>query len=278
LPASVVMAGAMLELSSTSEAIAALGRAKEIAVEAYTLPRPVADALEDAARRGAHVAVELEGRPYDDPLGHLGKENAKLAAELCRAGVEAELKHPLHTKKIDADGALYLDEKNWRTDDVVLRDDDTAHATGIPMCKHEALACEAQLLDRARSCDGVIVESESFGAGNAVYDALKALGIAGAEPRLLVSNRVLSGNRREHRILEDLVRDGVHVRVCKDSSKLAVAGDRAWLGSANATVTFGEADMPDWGCRTGNAAIVSAVRDRLEAQWKAAKEFKCQRA
>ncbi len=276
MPASVVMAGAMLELSSTSEVIATLGRAKEIAVEAYTLPRPVADALEDAARCGAHVAVELESRPYDDPHGSLGKENAKLVAELRGAGAKAALDHPLHAKEIEVDGALYLDEKNWRADDIVVREDHPNPGI-IPMRKHQALEQEAQLLALARLCDGVIVESESFGSGNATYSALKALGRAGAAPRLLVSERDLRGNDRERRALESLVRGGVRVRVCRDSAKLAVASDRAWLGSANATVTFGDADMPDWGCCTGNAAIVSAVRERLEAQWKAAKEFKCQR-
>ena len=266
----------MLELSSTSEVIARLGRAKEIAVEAYTLPSLVVNALECAARRGAHVAVELESTPYNDSGGRLAKENAKLTSELRAAGAGATLEHPVHAKEIKLDGTLYLDEKNWRSGDIVVRDD-APHPGTIPMTKHQALEREAQLLAHARRCDGAVVESESFGPGNATYSALKALGGAGAAPRLLVSERVLSGNGRERRILENLVRDGVRVRVCRDSAKLAVAGDRAWLGSANATVTFGDADMPDWGCCTGNAAIVGAVRERLEAEWKTSREFKSQR-
>ena len=263
----------MLELSSTSEVIARLGRAKEIAVEAYTLPALVVNALECAARRGARVAVKLECKPYDDLKGRLAKENAKLASELRGAGAEATLEHPLHAKEIKVDGTLYLDEKNWRSDDIVVRDD-APHPGTIPMKKHQALEQEAQLLAHARRRDGAVVESESFGPGNATYSALKALARAGAGPRLLVSERVLSGNERERRILENLMRDGVRVRVCHDSAKLAVAGDWAWLGSANATVTFGEADMPDWGLRTGNSEIVNAVRTRLEAEWKTSKELR----
>jgi phosphatidylserine/phosphatidylglycerophosphate/cardiolipin synthase-like enzyme len=266
----------MVELSSIREVLAALANAKEIAVEAYTLHGAVLNALEAAARRGAHVAVALEGMPFDDPRGHLRTENAKLVAELRGAGVDATLGHPLHAKEISADGMLYLDEKNWRTDDIVLRDADAADS--IPMTKHEALAQEAELLRGSRSSDGVVVESESFGSGNAAYSALRALGQAGVAPRLLVSERELRGNDRERRVLDDLIRDGVRVRVCKDSEKLAAAGNRVWLGSANATVTYGDADMTDWGLCTGNAAIVTAVRNRLESEWKTAKEFKFQRA
>jgi hypothetical protein len=268
------MAAAMLQLSSTGAMLAAMGRAKEITLEAYTLPRPVLDALEAAARRGARVAVELEGKPHDDRADRLRNENARLVTELRASGVEAELAAGIHAKECRVDGSLYLDEKNWRGGDIVLRDDDAADAASIPMNKRDALAQEAQLLDRARSSGAVIVESENFGAANSVYDALKALGLAGAAPRLLVNERVLSGNHRERSILEHLVRDGIRIRVCKDSSKLAVAGDRAWLGSANATITFGKDDMSDWGLCTGSEAIVGAVRSRLESQWAAARDFR----
>lgn len=268
----------MVALSSTSEVLERLASAREISAEAYTLHGPVLRALEAAARRGAHVAVRLEGAPFDDPKGSLAKENAKRAAELRSAGALATLGHPLHAKEIAIDGILYLDEKNWGSNDMVLRSDDPAEAASIPATKAEALAQEAQLIERARRLDEVVVESESFGSNNAPYAALKELGIAGAAPRLLVSDRDLRGNDRERDVLEGLVRDGVRVRICKDSEKLAVAGERAWLGSANATATYGKTDMTDWGLRTENAEIVNAVRDRLESQWQTAKEFRCQRA
>lgn len=264
------MAAAMLELSSTSEVMASLRYAKEIFVEAYTLHGPIVRALEDAARRAAHVVVQLDGAPFDDPKGSFAKENATLAARLRGAGAEAILGHPLHAKEIEVDGTLYLDEKNWGVNDIVLRDDDAAEAASIPKTKHEALAAEARLFEHARALDEVVVESESFGGGNAAYSALKKLALAGGAPRLLVSQRDLRGNGRERHILESLVRDGVRVRLCSDSQKLAVAGDRAWLGSANATVTYGSADMTDWGLCTGNPEIVNAVRTRLESEWEAA--------
>jgi phosphatidylserine/phosphatidylglycerophosphate/cardiolipin synthase-like enzyme len=270
----VVMARAVVALSSTREVLDELSRATKIGVEAYTLPGAVVSALEAAARRGARVTVELEGKPYHDPKGRLADENAHLMRELRAAGVDAILGHPLHAKAISADGTLYLDEKNWRSGDLVLRDDDSAEARAIPMIKHEALAAEAELLRSARSSDGVIVESESFGCCNVVYSALDHLGRSGAAPRLLVSSRELHGNARERRVLRNLVRDGVRVRVCEDSEKLAVAGDRAWLGSANATVVLADSDMTDWGLCTGDTEIVAAVRNRIESTWQSAKEVK----
>ncbi len=271
------MEGAMLELSSTREVMTRFGSAKEISVEAYTLHGPIVRALQDSARRGARVVVHLDGAPFNDPKGGFAKENSKVAAQLRAAGAQAILDHPLHAKEIEVDGTLYLDEKNWGTDDIVLRDDNAAEASSIPTTKREALAVEARLLDHADALDEVLVESESFGSGNAAYLALRTLALAGEAPRLLVSERDLRGNDRERHILESLVRDGVRVRTCSDSEKLAVAGDRAWLGSANATSTYGNGDMTDWGLCTANAEIVDVVRTRLEAEWKAARTLGVER-
>jgi hypothetical protein len=268
------MAGAMLSLSSTRQAIESIERAKDVSVQAYTLHGPVLRAVKEAASRGANVSVELEAHPFDDRKGSLAKENAHLVRELRAAGVRASLADWIHAKEIEVDGSVYLDEKNWHDGDIVLREDDPAEARSIPMMKDEALAQEAKLLAGARVFDNVIVESESFGAANPAYNALKALGEARAVPRLLVSQNDLRNTRNERSILRDLVAAGVRVRVCRDSAKLAACGDSAWLGSANATYAGKGFDMTDWGVRTGDAAIAKAVRDRLEAVWKSAKPFR----
>lgn len=268
----------MLALTSTAAVIGSLASAKNVEVAAYTLGGPVLRALESAAERGAHVTVRLEGDPYDDARGRLGQLNARAAAQLRRAGADALLIDPIHAKTISIDGTLYLDEKNWRTDDLVLREDDPEAAASIPMRKSEALAQEAQLLAGGQASDGVIAESESFGAGNETYAALQRLGRAGAAPRLLVNAADLRSSARERSVLEDLVHDGVRVRVCDDSAKLAIAGDRAWLGSANATYASGPWDMPDWGICTGDSQVVSAVRTRLESEWCAARDFTAPRS
>ena len=267
----------MLRLTSTGAVVDQIARARSIAAEAYTLHGPVLFALEDAARRGARVCVRLEGRPYDDPKGGLAAENARLAAELRVCGAQATLAHPLHAKALDLDGVLYLDEKNWQRNDLVLRVSDASQAHAVATIKHEALAREARLLRDSRGHD-TVVESESFGCCNAVYGALSTLARRGASPRLLVAQRDLRNNEREAQVLEKLSNDGVRVRVCKDSEKLAVTGRSAWLGSANATAAFGDSDMIDWGLCTRDSAIVSAVRTRLEAAWNGAEEFKGRRA
>jgi len=259
----------MLTLSSTHSAIERLAHARRVSLDAYTLGGPMLAALEAAARRGARVTVRLEAHPYDDASHHLGRRNAKIARELRRAGADARLADPIHAKTLEVDGTRYLDGKNWRADDIVLREDDPARAAAIVHDKREALALEAELLRAVRRSDAVIVESESFGFGTPVYAALAALGRAGAAPRLLVCRRDLRDSPRERFALGDLARAGVRVRLCDDSAKLALAGGRAWLGSANATYAGGEYAMPDWGACTRDARIVSAVRTRLDADWAA---------
>ena len=272
------MARAMLTLHSIDDVLTALERARRIAVQAYTLHGQVLDAVEAAARRGAAVTVNLEGRPFEGSKGHLAAENRRLVRELRAAGVVAALGHPLHAKAIETDGTLYLDEKNWGKRDLVLREDDPREAATIPMNKRDALALEADLLSRARAGDDAIVESESFGSFNVVESALALLGAAGAAPRLLVSERELYADSRERAVLEKLASEGVRVRVCADSEKLAAVGKEAWLGSANATSPYGRGAMTDWGINTRDDAIVRAVRDRLEKQWAMARPFKADAA
>jgi hypothetical protein len=257
----------MLTLSSTGQVCRALAAARRINVSAYTLHGAVLRAVEAAARRGASVSVELEGRPYHDAKRHLAAENQRLARELRAAGAYAALGHPLHAKAIAADSALYLDGKNFSGDDVLLRATGKDIAT-IPMDKRDALALEAGLFDDTRAGDGPIVESESFGSFNAVERALRDLAQRGGSPRLLVSRRDLRKDAAERRVLDELSGQGVRVRVCDDSEKLAVAGNRAWLGSANATSPYGRGAMTDWGVCTRKPQIVREVRSRLETQWR----------
>jgi hypothetical protein len=263
----------MLQLSSLRSAISSVEHAKDVSVVAYTLHGPLLQALKDAARHGAHVAVELEGDPYGRGKRVLARENARLVNDLRTAGADAKLSRRVHAKTVTADGALYLDGKNWHSRDVILRENDPVEAAAIPMDKHDALALEANVLARAKSSDGPIVETESFGVGNATYFALEALAQSGATPRLLVSKDDLRGNAKERRILEGLAARGVAVRVCEDSEKLAVAGSRAWLGSANATYADGKFAMSDWGVRSEDPAIVASVRTRLESAWRTAREL-----
>jgi hypothetical protein len=263
----------MLRLSSASALIAAIAHARNVAVSAYTLHGAVLHALEDASRRGARVEVRLEGKPFADKEGHLATENRRLVREMRAAGIDAGLDHPLHAKAIDVDGSLFLDGKNFDGNgDVVVREDDPGDLKAIAWTKSDALEQEGALLRGAGS--DAVVETETFGRFNPVSAALDRLARDGKAPRLLVSARDLSHNPRERAALKKLADDGVRVRVCDDSAKLAVAGGQAWLGSANATVAQEPFDMPDWGACTSDSQIVAAVRDRLEARWASARELR----
>jgi phosphatidylserine/phosphatidylglycerophosphate/cardiolipin synthase-like enzyme len=283
----------MMTLSSTGELLSAFHGARDVSLVAYTLPAgEVLDGLTAAAAAGAHVRVRLEGYIYKDD-GGVGAANTAAIAKLRAAGADAELVHAdsdardamLHCKAALVDGTLFLDDRNWPDDgaDTIVRDDFPSDAQIVrdaiggqedpstlffSVAKRESLASEARLLRGARSGDEVIVESESFGADNRVYDAIEGAAHAGAHVRLLVSARDLQGNADEQRALEKLAADGVAVRVCDADEKFAVIdGARSWLGSANATAAFDHPDQLDWGARTDAPAVVSHLRRAFDRRW-----------
>ena len=284
----------MVRLSSGAAALAAVEKGRDIAMIGYTIQsRPLLHALEDAARRGARVSVRLEGAPYGDPNGSFAGYNRKLAASLRHDGVRVRLTHgaadgPMHAKALAIDGKLYLDDRNWARDDLILRDDDRADAAAVraaaagraangrpafALRKRDALRLEARMLQQAGSHDGVTVETETFGTSNAVCRALDDLGKRGLHPQLLVQRRPLASNPRERAELARLVRDGVEVRTTDDTEKFAVCGSRAWIGSANASPAFGNPDIIDWGACTRNRAVVETVATRLAQRWQQGRPF-----
>jgi hypothetical protein len=137
----------MVALSSMAQVCRALCGARRIDLQTYTVLGPVLKAVEAAAHRGAEVTVRLEGRPFKSP--DLAKENRNVAGQLRAAGATLTLAHPLHAKVLAVDGTLYLDDRNWRSGDLVVKVDDPAEVAKIPMIKHEALACEGRLIDGA---------------------------------------------------------------------------------------------------------------------------------
>ena len=283
----------MIRLSSASEIVESVARSREVGVLAYTLRRgAVLAALEKAAERGAHVCVRLEGAPYGATAGALARYNRRIAAELTRCGAEVQLAQattaasdaPVHAKALVAGECVYLDDRNFGDGDFIVADGDARDArntwAAIDGCapadstdaafaihKRAALAREAALLRATQPGVDVIVESESFGYSNPVYSALDALAKNGRTPRLLVSSRE-ARNAREAKALAHLAVDGVAIRLTRSTEKFALAGDRAWIGSANASPAFGDPDMLDWGLCTSDRATVAAARERVEARWR----------
>jgi PLD-like domain len=272
----------------------ALGRARSVELTSSFLPQGklgVVAALERAAERGAHVRVHLEPEPYDPGgLGARARANEAMIAELRAHGVDAALavempNAPLHLKAAVVDGRAFLDDRNWLADgrDTIVFVHG-AHETAavraairggyaaddhVAVRKREALALEADTIDCA--VHGISVESESFGSG-VVARALLARACAGESVRLLVSSRDVR-SMREVTVLSRLEVEGVKVRVegGGDNEKFCIAGDRVWVGSANATGGF--PDTVDWGVRTRAKDVVHTLRAVFERHWNHAKAF-----
>jgi len=287
-------------LSSRSRMLDAIRDANEISLGAYVLGRGgMLEALASAAARGASVRVVLAGGD-GVRAGGVARVNRDAARVLRGAGAIVEIADSragrsaaLHAKMALVDGVAFVDDCNWTASagDTILRDDRPADVTAISDAlerdtgdapsqdfatrKRDALAYEAALLDRARAGrDDVAVESESFGFANAVYRALVNLALSGVHPRLLVSQRDLSGNGRERSALEKLAADGVHVRVTTASNeKFALAGGAAWIGSANASADWVRPDQLDWGVRTSDPAIVAHLGANFERRWSDSKRL-----
>ncbi len=286
--------------------LAAIDRARSVSLSAYILPRSVTAHLVAAARRGSDVALALAEYPVGDTpkeRWHLAQGNRDAVAMVQRAGGRAELispRDPLHMKAVLVDDAIaYLDDRNWSdhgpqtilcddeaADVAVVRDALARHPAGdarMETVKPRSLALETSVIDAAG--DQVLeIESESFGIGP-VYDALERRAGAGKPTRLLVCDRELNEARAkpvkagkapptEIRALDRLLTDGVDVRVTPAGEKMAVAADRAWIGSTNATRDWGSTSRQlDWGMIVRDADKVAALHRRFTHTWNAATPY-----
>jgi phosphatidylserine/phosphatidylglycerophosphate/cardiolipin synthase-like enzyme len=278
------MTGVSISISSSADVLARVGSARDVSFGAYILfGGPMRDALEAAARRGAHVAVTLQADPFCDRGGVLAAANAASAAELRGAGARVTLvpsaRVAFHLKAAVCDGVAYLDDRNWpaRGGDTVVADDDPRDVAlvrdtlagragadrALATRKDVALAREAALIDRA--CDApVVLATESFGAG-AVSAALRRHAARGAPTTLVVDRERLGPRSRA--LVDGLARDGVRVKNSAADEKLLLAGDAVWLGSANASSTYRErGEQTEWGIVSRDPALVARVR-RTVARW-----------
>jgi hypothetical protein len=280
--AALVPGGAVLD---------ALAGAREIAFSAYTL-RPdgtVARALEAAADRGAAVAVTLEAfadRPADDGLR---AQTGSVAAQLRDHGVHVRLGVPngdvVHLKAAVVDGEAFLDDRNWTSaGDTIVRVVDPVEVaavraaidgrTGAPggVATEKAAALDLEAATIRDGGDRIDVASESFGA-SAVSKAIRERATAGAHVRLLVNARIARSAHadRERAVLHRLANAGVEIRLTPDTEKLCTAGDRGWVGSANAT--FDAVRTTDWGVSIRDDRDIATLHATFEREWGSARPF-----
>jgi hypothetical protein len=187
----------------------------------------------------------------------------------------------MHLKAAVCDGAAFLDDRNWSGNDIVLRDDRKADVdavraaaayapasqmrSSLPLTKEAALESESIVLAASRG-DRVDVETETISTRAEAYARLMKLAAKGVHCRLLLSSKTDAKTRQA---AEHLAHAGVKVRIVNAADKLAIGGNRAWVGSANATSPFYNGDQSDWGLRTHDTKIVHALQSRFNANWRA---------
>ncbi len=279
--------------------LAALETAHSVRFSAYVLNAgsAVVKALASACDRGAVIDVLLDGAPYRNGAG-ITRVNAAAASELSRHGAHVHTTSSadpaMHLKAAVIDGTAYLDDRNWASEDrdtiVALDDADQVAAVAAALSgvavpggaattfgslaieKQAALALEARTIDEAPG-DRIDVETESFGA-TAVSKALAHRAARGDHVRLLVSQAELRGasGRRERLALAKLAADGIDIEATANTEKLCVAGDDAWIGSANAT--FSPGPSLDWGLHSNDPAIVAGLERAFERNGSAGVKIK----
>ncbi len=139
--------------------------------------------------------------------------------------------------------------------------DATAAYGDVTFSKGASLRREAQLLATARS--QIALESESFGAENPVYDALRAAARRGVTVRVLVNAEDARNDQREAVAIAVLERAGVQVAYTSATDKLAIVDGRAaWVGSSNASENV--QDQIDWGVTTTDGRMLRQIEGAFE--------------
>ena len=258
----------LLTIGQTPDLIEAIRTAHHVQLDAYVLRNPfLLFSLERAAERGASVTVRF-GDPRDavQRKGNLDAMNALQASGAHVEIVPGYGPESTHDKVAVVDGTLYHDDRNFTTDktETILidrRPDAPAHYAAI---KSKALDEEANLIAKSPARD-LLVSTETLGDG-IVVDALLARAKHGAHVRLMYDS---STHEPDADVIARLRSAGVELRCTDDNHKAAIAGDVAWVGSANAT--SGSPSMHDWGT-TLSGAPVAALRETLEYCWSVAND------
>jgi len=276
---------------------AALASAQEIALGSFELApnQRIVRELEAAADRGAAVTVTLSSSATwlpDAARGALLAGNQAVADDLRARGADVRFAGPgemFHAKAAVVDGIAYLDDRNWASSgpQTMLRIADPAASEAVlralreappsslgspdlALTKTAALSLEAAVLGRPGAPE-VDVETETFSTGP-IAEALTASARAGVPTRLIVAGDWQErSDPKESAALLAARAAGVEIRTAGISEKLAIAGDVAWTGSANASWS-GEHSI-DWGFVAREKPLVDELAAAFAGNWRAAKPW-----
>jgi hypothetical protein len=285
-------ASASPSFTGVSEIYRAVAGARYAIVTAYTLPTRggMTAALESLCRRGGRGDVILAGDQFI--VGSSVRRNVdEVAQQLTQAGCSVRrATQPLHLKLAFVDGESYLADRNWGRSATVLHFEDQAdrdliaatlrNAPGnngvLATRKAEALKLEAEAI--TQSSGPLMVETESFGDNNPVYNAIAAALEQHRPVSLIVASAELrSGGRSggeggEAAALGRLLliaasaKTPFVVREGSSNAKMALgAFGTAWIGSTNATAGYPE--QIDWGRQVREPLIRLELARRYAIDW-----------
>jgi phosphatidylserine/phosphatidylglycerophosphate/cardiolipin synthase-like enzyme len=255
-----------VSLASVGDLSEHIRNACSVELDVYVLRNPLLlYSLEAASERGASVSVRL-GSPGDAPE-RAANAAAMRALSAAGARVTAEAgfgPSALHAKVAIVDDTVYLDDRNFTGEE-----SETIVACRPPNRDYErtksaALADEAKML-RADSGHDVILSTEALGPGP-VVDALIERARRGDRVRVMYNPE--ARDRASLQAVAHLRAAGVQLRASPENHKIAVSGDTAWIGSANASP--GAPEQREWGM-TVPEAVTSRLRATLEYCWWTAK-------
>jgi hypothetical protein len=276
-----------IRLSSTAELIGKIETARSVTFGSYVLfaDSAVVDALADAARNGARVTVRL-GALMNDGSGKLHAKNEAAARRLTANGaVVVQTAGIEHLKAAVVDGVAFLDDRNWAgSQETVLRDERSADVNAVrkalesgkpvpasrdfALGKSGALRLESDTIARTHG-RWLDVESETITPYSPIVKRLVEAART-AHVRLIVAKRE-SRQPLERKALAHLVEAGVEVHTGPQKyggEKFCVTGDQAWVGSANATGSFGRHQPLDWGLSSRSHAIANALHKDFVRAWR----------
>lgn len=246
-----------------------------VLVSAYTLNPHAAilQHLRAAQSRGVRTQLVLTG----DGMGYAVQENREIKASEPNMHIVL-LEQPIHLKCVVVDHGthVFVTDRNFAKDaDLVLQlpsryalpleraaIGDPHDAPPLTVTKGASLDAEAALIDHARRT--VSIETESFGSGNPVTDALERAIQRGVRVHLVVAQAEATeaSHRSERTLLSQLARAGVIVDTSSADQKIAIIdGDRGWIGSSNATRML--RDQIDWGYVTQDIGMLQTMQNAI---------------
>lgn len=232
-------------------------------------------ALGSACDRGSTIAIQLDRAPFSYAVAANQQSIMQLLSHHCRVSYASG---DTHLKVALLPRAMYLTDRNFTPDGLFVRDTDAHDRAAVLETlrgrtgatehfwtrKSQALQAEAAFIATANRT--LFVETESFGSGNPVYDAIRDRLSARVAVYLLVSSVEYGQDQRERQLVAALASAGAQIRLSSANAKLSVSdANGAWVGSANAT--SGVPEQTDWGLLLGGELAAQAIAKRFSDDW-----------